>query len=813
MAGIYLQIIASSPDGVDAEPIASERLIEFREVKKETKQNELQGKAPPTLQDEGSPAPKEKGTSYWDVEPARRKFIYLFGKYKNGTCKIYEIITNEEGKFDQYQLPENESEYSRPSPVYEDYVIVDNYDTKRNEIIYYVMISDMKLPHKRFFDPKNGLKKDPSIRAADIDDPWQTCRKVTYSEDVGGEVEICGVKNYLKLARLLNQGYQNALNRFYKYRYNLSLSGEYPEDIRLGQSDDENAPHFINSQESQNERLKRFAASIVLALIKNNKQRRDICLENHGSKFSNYIIELAKPERQAYTDISVKISLLSDILSDPRYSETINDYLLDESNEKLKLYVTDAVSEIVARFDESEEGRKLIGECYNKGTPILGKNDTVKRNIIDKVLKKTNDTLEPTELEQKALHSIFRITNNICKYVLHRMDIDFAQKEKLMKSVLFINVDLELIEDLREVYGYYGHPQVTPTHPGVRPPMKMKYYIVNKDAFKDRQKLYTRYKNLSGHLFAALNTLSLLRNIEDVKDKKDCKSTYLALKDLANISVWLVNTTYDIDTFKPLLASKGITSAVVKKIGYTVTAITGTVDTILNGCTAYKEFAKEGDVDAGIFKTIEMFGSGFLGASGICFLTGVGAGVSLPLAITGSVLSGIGGVGYLVTNDDAASVFLKNCPWGIDFKSQDFSTGTLKASIDTILTAMYSFEIEASEEFNNSLNIDIIPKIVSPYMKIELQIKVSRGAEPSFILNSNNSTVIHNQEGRTIIRYNYPNYDDKGMKIEVNIDTYGDGTFCLPKNGEYKKFTKAPKSIFDDYLHRNSLFDGSPKTA
>ncbi len=795
MADTYFRVIASSPDGIVLEPdIEPYRFFIFRE---ETRQYKFQF------------AGDKNVNIIRDVEPASNRWIYLFGKYKDGNCKVYEIQTDNDGKFDVYKLPVNENAYSRPSPAYKDAVYVKNYDDKNNQITYYVMISEMKLPHKRFFDPQNGLTKDPSIRAANVDDSALT--QLVVSDGI----EVCSVTNHLKLARLINQGYQNALNEFYKFRYDLTLSGDYPENIRIGQSD-ENAPHFSDSQETQDERLKRFAASIVLALI-NKDKKRSAFLEKNGNLFNNYIAEKAKPEIKAHIKIRDKVSLLHDILFDPHYIETIRDYLCDDSKEEFEQHITEAISEIIARLDETTVGQELIGKCYDKNTPFLGKNDTLIPNIVEKALKKTNNALKPTLPAQKVLKSSFSITGNIIKYIMSQQSITFAEKEKEITGIFEKYVKLKIRRKIQDIVdsGVLKEKDLTvrinhPTLPDVLPEMKFdRFYI---DAAGSEK--YKHLENLKGQLAyftAVLNMLSLLKNMNDLQAKKDLKSSYLVAKDISALSLWIIELFLKNDKLKPILESKGINSTVLKKVGYTVTAITGTVDAILNGCTAYNDFAKESDVDAGIFKTVETIGSGCLGASGICGATGLGAGASPALAVIGSILSGIGGVGYLVTNDDAASLFLKNCPWGVNNKSV-LDCATLKESIEKILSAMYSFKIDATES-GKDLNIDIIPKIISPYMKIELCIKAFKGSKTSIFLDANNSTVIHSQEGKTIIRYKYPNYDGNGMEITVNIDTYGDGTFYLPSKGEYTKFTKASKSIYDDYLHRSSMLDESQKTA
>ncbi len=253
MADKDTQITASTPKGIVVGAVnVPYRFFIFRE---ETRQYKFQFAGDKNVHIER------------DVEPACDRWIYLFGKYKDGTCKVYEIQTSEDGRFDVYKLPKNEKEYSRPSPAYKDAIYVKNYDDKKNKITYYVMISEMKLPHKRFFDPQNGLIKDPSIRAADVDDAKLT--QLVVSDGI----EICSVTNHLKLGRLLNQGYQNALNKFYQFRFDLALEGEYPEDLRVDTQTDSNAPHFIDTQAMQEERLKRFAASIVLALITKGQKK------------------------------------------------------------------------------------------------------------------------------------------------------------------------------------------------------------------------------------------------------------------------------------------------------------------------------------------------------------------------------------------------------------------------------------------------------------------------------------------------------------------------------------------------------------
>ncbi|NLD92805.1 MAG: hypothetical protein GX639_09070 [Fibrobacter sp.] len=777
MAVKYFQIIESSPDGIVLEPVDSDRQFVFKEVKRQYKFQQ--------------PGDTNVHTER-DVEPASNRWIYLFGKYKNGKCKVYEIQTNEEGKFDTYQLPENESAYSRPSPAYKDVVCVDNLDGKNNLITYYVMLSEMKLPHNRFFDPQNGLIKDPSKRAANVDDPEQT--QVAVFDDY----EVCSVTNHLKLARLLNQGYQNALNEFYKFRYDLSLEGEYPEDLRVDTQTDSNAPQFVDNQEMQEERLKRFAASIVLALITKEQKKvgtypngqpkylaeyndKIMFLDRNGNFFNDYIRGKVEPELRAQIKIRDKVSLLNELMVDTHFNETLNDYLLNDElddSEARAQYITEQFDEITARLDETEDGREIIGLYYEKNYRFFGKNDKTIPNLVEKATK----DFKSTARAQKIVKSCISIFSALVKFTMEHQKLKFAEKEKqiaeLFDTYVFLKI-VRMVVDRKKLSHLL--PDIEYFEYKIDPPSKIVY-----NRLGDVKDLFAKFS-------AVLNALNFLKNFIEYKEK-GARSAYLAAKDANLILLWAAELaltpnkeTHELSKIGKFLDSHGVTATVVKKVNYATIAITGTIDTALHGYDAYNAIVNEGDVDAGIFKSIEGLGSTCLAASGICYLTGAGVGWGAGLMLVGTLLNATGGAGYVLTDDTPLSVFLKNCPWGIH-KNYNQDYATLKKSVERILAVIYNFKLKAAfnPENINELYIDIQPKIVSPNMKIELYLSTASG-DP-ITIDSNNYEVIHNPASDPIIRFTRKGFVGLGfLNVKAKIDTYGDGTFILPSPDKYNE--------------------------
>lgn len=155
--------------------------------------------------------------------------------------------------------------------------------------------------------------------------------------------------------------------------------------------------------------------------------------------------------------------------------------------------------------------------------------------------------------------------------------------------------------------------------------------------------------------------------------------------------------------------------------------------------------------------------------------------------LAGTLLNATGGAGYVITDDTPLSVFLKNCPWGTN-KNYNQDYATLKKSVDRILAVIYNFEIKASFDPDNinELHIDIIPKVVSPNMKIELFLSTASGNPID--IDSNNYHVIQDPEAGTIIGYTRKGYVGFGyLHVKAKIDTYGDGTFVLPSPEKYNE--------------------------
>ena len=195
-----------------------------------------------------------------------------------------------------------------------------------------------------------------------------------------------------------------------------------------------------------------------------------------------------------------------------------------------------------------------------------------------------------------------------------------------------------------------------------------------------------------------------------------------------------------------------------------------------------------------MFDITEGVGNAFLGAAGVCALTGIGTPVGGALALIGTILATTGGVGGMIVDDTAVTTFLKNTPWGngSDWSWLPFVTDSnveqncneLKECIVEFLQKM--FEFKADLEYGYKLTIT--PKILYPDMEVFVKIENSKIKLTSKNAKIENGKIIYLIGHTSIETWDNQAYSTAHLNsVKVQIDLLGNGELILPKTDKYLK--------------------------
>ncbi len=273
--------------------------------------------------------------TWWNPMPAKGRWIYVFGSSDGKKFRdVWEIRTDDEGKFATFELTESNYESRPTSEVFDDVIFLPATDKNKNPYKYYAAISEIRLSRGRIFDENNGILKNPEKRCVNIDDKTEAPHKI---EDAGEKYII--LPNHLGEARRRAEKFRTALDDYFQVRFDMQPTG-------------------VSDEQMKARRLKKYAAGLILDLIKSKHPHADryrSALAKEGRLLEDYIRDEENCELRLRQKAEEAGHFLVTWMDDENgfFEEMLIDYSWDPAAVEPWEMIQEEYGNLLSRFRES----------------------------------------------------------------------------------------------------------------------------------------------------------------------------------------------------------------------------------------------------------------------------------------------------------------------------------------------------------------------------------------------------------------------------------------------------------------------------
>ncbi|MCX7726847.1 MAG: hypothetical protein N2053_08355, partial [Chitinispirillaceae bacterium] len=734
----------------------------------------------------------------WEPAPAKNRWIYVFGLSGGKVVRVWEVRTDNNGKFATYELTEDNYDSRPVGEEYEDVVPVPTRDGDGNKYTFYAALSEIRLPLKRIFDKREGLIVDPKKRCVNIDDNEQVARKV----DSSGEEHVILV-NYLRRAEELRRRYDRVLEELEELRRPSSVEAD-PIKKR--------------------DKLRYEFGGLLLQILAANPDFERSFSESGLKRLKREVEEIDSEKASKTGEWFSATNQLCEWIRQEIFSEVCLDYcalIKKGDSQSTELYDFESrIGKILSGLSRTVEGNKLLEELLREV------NREEDQSWLQKILLLGNDVWAPTGASlsgAERFENIRSISDGLITLMQEAAISGIgkftpSEMKSILNKVFRTTGESFYLEIVKITFGQAKTP--------VRPFSEV-VFSFSENSFwrfefpKDLvgKGLAARFLASDGleNCMAALNGISIAFNLYEVfsKEAKTFEEKYERVKWITETIVFMLRT-FKMIRYEGKLVRIG--TGPVALVG----ACTALFDSIFMGIKTSQAIVRN-DYDAffwGILATSGMaltaVGSGALAATyfagaAATTLTGIGVAPALLMVAIGTLIT----VGASIKSERSEmELLIQKTEWGLK------PEGGLRASELEFLKKHYCEVILLLSSFSvvinkKALSVTIILKRLEAETKITLHSvefgKVSRESTTinkdrgydiqivgkEIVLNSSNCIVKKTEDGKlwnilvdirkvcsgaTGIFWQVNEVDF--VRLKVSVDLFGDGEVIFPERGK-----------------------------
>jgi hypothetical protein len=801
MANKILQVIASTPDGVEFEFTDESRWIIFEETAE---------KIDPTL-----------AYAFSNAQAIKNKWIYAFGSTDGTTFTgVWEIKTDSTGnQFATYELTEDNYDTRSASLPMEDVAFIPEKDQSGKPYTVYACVSEIRIPSKRIFNPEDGILKNPTIRCSNIDDKKQVLRE-SFST---GEEKIVLLNTMLHAECLRKR----------------------VDDLYTDWESSRCASGLIDDKAKKKKKLVHEYGAILLLILDAIPDYKKHLAPGKYKDLYELIKAYDKETENITEDISRKVKLLCTFIATPVFVETCIDYnstiVVGETQPDTFYHYENRLGNIIENICRFKEGANLIQSLLPHVT------SKEKQTWLQNLLLLNNDLWDvesPQEISDhktgmkgsKIYQNIRKVTDGFAKISIEAAKGGWGVYKPEQIIVMLTNTFKTTAMEFGFTFSKFSTASATPLRSFKQifgSTDELSFWRINIDPPKDSAPNTKVAAFLRSPVFKkillGLEGLALFYNIQELYDKQQSGKA----------------NTMDYVTFASKLAAYLAKCELIKlryagqwvKVGSAPLAI---ISTFTSGWDAFNAFQKGEklafayDWDAATMSKISAFGyaaaaagygilaASFFAASAAADVTGVGVPPGLLLAVIGTTMAtGASCMAQHLTNTALENIILTT-PWGTNPANtvDSISIDELTKFYVKTLRILNSFKVNI-DMISNSIVIHlnrIEPDTVITVHEIVYGIpRSSDGVSTEttsykqlHVLNDSNCKIVKLQSGGVEVHVNLaqftpdlkrfldscpyfklvgatprPDY----MSISISIDLEGDTVIMLPDQNK-KLFTE-----------------------
>ncbi|HEX2957472.1 MAG TPA: hypothetical protein VHO70_11615 [Chitinispirillaceae bacterium] len=749
---------------------------------------------------------EEEGQLLCEMEYIEDKYVYVFTtdpirpeKYRLAG----EYFGLGKGEFAIALIDEYKGEDTRP---YSDkagkYVIIP-FIVKGKELEIYACLSRIQLPWSRIEE----IKKDPSKRCFKIGNSsgglcWvPNCVERNLASfsgindpriaNPGNSVVVIGLFDHLREAERRAEKFRSKLDLFLQRRFDCNEMGE-------------------SSEEQYRLQMKKYAAGLVLNLIKSNHPHVDryrAALKNNGRNLENFILEENKKEIVARQEAEKAAYFLARWINDSAgiFEQTLCDYTTTNDNQDHWDMVTEFYCGLLNRFNELSITRKYITDKWDNKESWLNKY-LLNENAFQGQRKVTNAVTEfltamstiayrkiKIEIIKDTIEKVYSTWFRGVQFEIFQLKY-MPKDHKFLKSLLanrsepdfYLNIELSKkcrpFEELGEIADSKVLKNVIVGLETVNLFIAMNQYADT--VIANGLQLNKEFTNVTGSLIDFV----LAFGKDTLKVGKVPFSFFGAISATIDCGLAFYESTEEAATHD----YDAMISKIVAGAGAATTAV-GSAMVAVAAYSAAMATVSEGATLATIVSTLWGYGAG-------ATATGIGSPLGTALIFTGVVVFAAGTVAYYFTDDSKTEEWIKGCEWGIEPAWHFTITDVINNQLDVIHSLLYSFTAETwYDPWKKFAGIRIKSPHFQPETKIQIQEIILKGggkseniiSEPVSIDETNllpscTCEVTKGNEIDVIITVAHKtNLSERdSVEAKILVDLFGNGKAILPERNK-----------------------------